>query len=80
MTLQLEVVVLKRTDGEVPVLKTPVLSGACLINPVLKIPVLSDACLLAPVPAAPVRNTPVLKAEPEAKTDGAAKPFAVRFV
>ena len=75
MTFPLEVVVLRTTGGEIPVLKTPVLSDPCLTTPVLKTPVLN-----APVPVPPVRNTPVLKAEPEAKTDGAAKPFAVEFV
>ena len=56
---------LRTTDGEVSL---------------LKIPVLSDPCPTTPVPNAPVRNTPVLKAEPEAKSDGAAKPFTVEFV
>ena len=75
MTLPLEVVVLRTTEGEVPVLKNPVLSDPCLITPVLKTPVLN-----APLPVPPVRNTPVLKAEPEPKTDGASKLFAVEFV
>ena len=65
MIFPLEVVVLRTSNEEAPVLKTPGLN-----NPVLN----------APVPVAPVRNTPVLKAEPEAKRDGAAKPFAVEFV
>lgn len=70
MNLPLVVMVLRTTDGEVLVMKTPVLSDPCLITPVLS----------TPVPTAPVRKTPVLKAEPEAKWEGGAKPFAVEFV
>ena len=63
---------LSTVDGEVSVLETPVLSDTRLMVPVL----------YTPVPAVPVpmRITPVLKAEPEAKTVGAAKPFAVELV
>ena len=90
VTFPLEMMVLSVTDGEVWALDTPVLSDPCLTTPVLNTPVpvapvLSDPCLTTPVlntpvPVAPVRKNPVWKVEPDARWDGAAKPFAVVFV
>lgn len=70
----MDVVVLRNTDGGASLLKTPVLIDPCLTTPVLKTPV------PVPVPVPPVRKISVLKVEPEAKTDGAAKLFVVEFV